>query len=432
MAKPYCCFLNRTCIRVTIEKKIGKGSYMKQISFIHAADLHLDSPMVGLKHLPLNILARLRESTFTALQRLTQAAIDHQVDFVILAGDIFDGEDRSLRAQSRFRTEMQKLAEKQIPVFVIHGNHDHLNGSWIQLDMPENIYFFDSSVAMEELLTNRGEKVHLYGFSYPERHVYEKKIDEYQKVEPADFHIGILHGNEGGGTDHDNYAPFTIKELQEKQFDYWALGHIHKRAILSEAPPIIYPGNIQGRNRKETGAKGCYLVTLNEFEQKLEFVETSDVVWEEAIVDAAEAQSLQNILRLCQIEINRYRKENIGTLLTLKIINVQIDDWREKRTLDDELLELLIDSEDEEESFVWIIHLIISESQVIDRERLKTEASFFEELFKTVDAYQDIETELSPLFHHSLGRKYLSGLSDGEQKELLQKAEKLLINYLYQ
>lgn len=432
MAKPFGCFLNRTCIRVTIEKKTGKGSYMKQISFIHAADLHLDSPMVGLKHLPATILARLRESTFTALQRLTQAAIDYQVDFVILAGDIFDGEDRSLRAQSRFRAEMQKLAEKQIPVFVIHGNHDHLNGSWIQLDMPENIHIFDSSVELKELLTNQGERVHLYGFSYPGRHVYEKKIDEYRKVEPADFHIGILHGNEGGRADHDNYAPFTIKELQEKQFDYWALGHIHKRAILSETPPIIYPGNIQGRNRKETGAKGCYLVTLNEFEQKLEYVETSDIVWEESIVDASEAQRLQDILRLCQIEINRHRKLNVGTLLTLKINNVQVDDWREKRTLDGELLELLLDGEDEEESFVWIIHLIISESLEIDRERLKTEANFYEELFNTIDAYQDVETELSPLFHHSLGRKYLSGLSAVEQKELLQKAEKLLISYLYQ
>lgn len=404
---------------------------MKQISFIHAADLHLDSPMVGLKHLPANIIARLRESTFTALQRLTKAAIEHQVDFVILAGDIFDGEDRSLRAQSRFRAEMNKLAEKQIPVFVIHGNHDHLNGSWIQLDMPSNTYFFNSAVEKKELRTRRGESVHLYGFSYPERHVYEKKIDEYYKVEPADFHIGILHGNAAGGADHDNYAPFTIKELQEKQFDYWALGHIHKRAILSETPPIIYPGNIQGRNRKETGIKGCYLVTLNEFEHKLKFVETSDVIWEEAIIEAAEAQSFQDILQLCQVEINRYRKSNIGTLLTLHINNVQLDDWREQRTLDGELLEILLDGENDEESFVWIVQLNVSERQLIEKEQLKSEANFYEELFKTVDSYPNVETEISPLFQHSLGRKYLTALSPQEQKEILEKAETLLIRYLY-
>lgn len=414
------------------EKWPRREIFMKQISFIHAADLHLDSPMIGLKHLPANILARLRDSTFTALKRLTKAAIDHQVDFVILAGDIFDGEDRSLRAQSRFRAEMNKLAEQQIPVFVIHGNHDHLNGSWIQLDMPENIYFFDSSVEMKELRTIRGDKVHLYGFSYPTRHVYEKKIDQYNKMEPADFHIGILHGNEGGRADHDNYAPFTIKELQEKEFDYWALGHIHKRAILSETPPIIYPGNIQGRNRKETGMKGCYLVTLNELEQKLEFVETSDCLWEEAVVEAGEAQSLQQILQLCQVEMNRYRKANSGTLLTLYINNVHLDDWLEKRTLDGELLELLVDDEAEEESFVWIVQLIVNERQKINRESLKTEANFYEELFKTVDSYPNIETELSPLYQHSLGRKYLTSLSTQEQREIIEKAESLLIRYLYQ
>ena len=122
---------------------------MKQISFIHAADLHLDSPMVGLKHLPANILSRVRESTFVALQKLTMAAIDQQVDFVILAGDLFDGEDRSLRAQSRFRAEMLKLFEKDIPVYVIHGNHDHLNGSWVHLDMPANVFIFTSKTEVK-------------------------------------------------------------------------------------------------------------------------------------------------------------------------------------------------------------------------------------------------------------------------------------------
>lgn len=405
---------------------------MKQISFIHAADLHLDSPMVGLKQLPAHILARLRESTFIALQKLTAAAIDRQVDFVILAGDLFDGEDRSLRAQSRFRLEMQKLAEKGIPVYVIHGNHDHLNGSWVHLDMPANVYFFNSSVEMKVLQTQKGEWVHLYGFSYPHRHVYERKIDEYHKVEGADFHIGILHGNEGGRTDHDNYAPFSIKDLQEKQFDYWALGHIHKRSIISETPPIIYPGNIQGRNKKETGIKGCYHVTLNELEVKTDFVETADIIWEEANIDFAETHRFQDVLHLCQMEMNRLRKDKIGTLLTLNLQNVRLDNQLEKRSLDSELLDLLLESEDDEESFVWIVALMVKENQQWDRERLIIEANFYEELFNTVDNFHLVEDTISTLYQHPVGRKYLTSLSDAEQKELLAKAEKLLISLLYQ
>lgn len=405
---------------------------MKQISFIHAADLHLDSPMVGLKHLPANILSRVRDSTLAALEKLTAAAIHHNVDFVILAGDLYDGEDRSLRAQSRFRTEMQKLLENDIPVYVIHGNHDHLNGTWVHLDMPENVHFFGSDVELKGLYTKNGQRVHLYGFSYRQRHILEKRIDEYQKQEPADYHIGILHGNEAGGTDHDNYAPFSIKDLYEKQFDYWALGHIHKRTILSEHPPIIYPGNLQGRNKKETGMKGCYHVTLDEFETTKTFIETSDVVWEEVSVDTSTAHSFQEIFKLCQVTIERLRKPGIGTLLTLNLKNVQLVDWQDKRSLDAELLELLMDDENDDESFVWIVELTIQDSQPLDRNQLLNEADFYGELFAAIDDYQNLEQAIAPLYEHQIGLKYLSGLAESEQKELLEKAEKLLIGLLYQ
>ncbi|MFL6558274.1 MAG: exonuclease SbcCD subunit D [Bacillus sp. (in: firmicutes)] len=405
---------------------------MKKISFIHAADLHLDSPMLGLKHLPQNIFSRVKESTFTAFKKVTTAAIEHQVDFVILAGDLFDGEDRSLRAQSRFRTEMLKLAEKEIPVYVVHGNHDHLNGSWVHLDMPSNVHVFSSEVETKVLQTKNGEIIHLYGFSYPTRHVYDRKIDDYKKKEGADFHIGILHGNESSGVEHDNYAPFSIGDLHLKDFDYWALGHIHKREILSESPPIIYPGNIQGRNKKETGVKGIYHVTLSELEINMNFLETQDIIWEEAVVDAASAESFFEVLQLCQTTINNVRKERSGALLTLFLKNLQVHDSREKRSLDGELLELLLEDEKDEKSFVWVVDLHISESQPIDKEQIKREANFYAELFETIEHYHNVENALAPLYEHQLGRKYLTHLTSAEQKELVNKAEKLLIELLYQ
>ncbi|MEH7254175.1 DNA repair exonuclease [Neobacillus niacini] len=405
---------------------------MKQISFIHAADLHLDSPMVGLKHLPANILSKVRESTFGALERLTAAAIDRNVDFVIIAGDLYDGEDRSLRAQSRFRNEMKKLLQHNIPVYVIHGNHDHLNGSWVHLEMPENVHVFGSELEMKILETKRGETIHLYGFSYLQRHVFDKRIEDYQKIDPADFHIGILHGNEGGSTDHDNYAPFSIKDLHDKQFDYWALGHIHKRTILSENPPIIYPGNTQGRNKKELGIKGCYHVMLNEIETKKEFVETSNVIWDEVSIDTAEANNFQEIFKVCQLTIERLRKAGMGTLLTLNLKNVQLDHSQEQKLIDAELLELLLDYEIDEDSFVWIVDINIQNKQLLDRKLLMNEADFYTELFATIDDFQNLETAIAPLYEHQIGRRYLEGLSEGEQKELIEKAEKLLIGLLYQ
>lgn len=404
---------------------------MKQISFIHSADLHLDSPMVGLKSLPAHIFKRVRESTFAALKKLTETAIKQQVDFVVIAGDLFDGEDRSPRAQSRFRTEMLKLAEKDIPVYVVHGNHDHLSGSWTQLEMPSNVHIFGREVETKVLQTKRGEIIHVYGFSYPQRHIFERKIDEYQKVNGADFHIGILHGNEGGSHEHDNYAPFSVKDLLDKDFDYWALGHIHKRMILSETPPIIYPGNIQGRNKKESGTKGFYHVTLTEIDNNMEFIEASDIVWEKAMIDVSSARSFDEVFRLCQSALNHFRKEKLGIFITLDLQNIQINDYQEKKNIGDELTELLQEDESDEEAFVWLVDLNIFENLDIDREKLATEAHFFAELFKTVDDYDQLDTALAPLYQHHIGRKYLSNISTSEQQELIKNAEQLLLKLLY-
>ncbi|WP_251554880.1 metallophosphoesterase family protein [Neobacillus muris] len=406
---------------------------MGNISFIHAADLHLDSPMVGLKYLPAEILARVKESTFTAFKKVTAAAIEREVDFVIIAGDLFDGEDRSLRAQSRFRAEMLKLEEKGIPVFIVHGNHDHLKGSWVHMEMPRNVHIFDTEVECKTITAKTGEIVHLYGFSYGTRHVFDRKIDDYQKVAGADFHIGILHGNERTRTDHDNYAPFSIRDLQEKEFDYWALGHIHKRAVLSESPPVVYPGNIQGRNKKETGRKGFYHVSLTNYGSEMDFIEASDIVWEEASIDVSAAVSFHEIYQLCLQAINQFRRDGIGTLLSLTLNNVHLTDELEAKSLDRDLLELLLEDEKDDQSFVWLVNLTILTGKQADRGQLKLEANFYSELFDIIDHYQvqDQDQALAPLYEHSLGRKYLTGLTEQEKRELVERAEKLLIDLLY-
>jgi DNA repair exonuclease SbcCD nuclease subunit len=402
---------------------------MKKVTFIHGADLHLDSPMVGLKHLPETIFKRVRESTFVALKKLVNYAIEKKVDFVILAGDLFDGEDRSLRAQSRLRTEMQRLGEVNIPVYIVHGNHDHLSGTWVNLDMPGNVHVFSDNVEVKSFTTKTDMTVNLYGFSYSQRHIYDRKIDDYMKQEGADFHVGILHGNEAGSREHSNYAPFYVKDLLDKQFDYWALGHIHKRTILSEHPPILYPGNTQGRNKKETGPKGFYHVTLSEFGSDLTFIKSADVIWDEAIIDADGAQSFQEVYQLCQTTISQYRQNTTGILLTLFLKNVQLQDHAERTVLEGELLETLQEEEGEEDSFVWIVDLNISENLFIDKERMKNESEFYRELFETAE-HGNPEHSLSLLYDHPLGRKYLTSLTTEEQQLLLEKAEKLLIRLL--
>ncbi|MFE8696269.1 exonuclease SbcCD subunit D [Cytobacillus sp. FJAT-53684] len=404
---------------------------MKELTFIHAADLHLDSPMIGLKDLPQRIFRKLQESTFDALSKIVDSAIYHQVDFVILAGDLYDGEDRSIRAQTRFIKEMERLAERNISVFAIHGNHDHMEGNWTHLPMPENVYIFPHELETKSFLNKRDTSVNLYGFSYPRRHVYERMIQHYGKQEGADFHIGLLHGQLEGNNDHGNYAPFTLKELLEKGFDYWALGHIHKRNQLNSQPPVIYPGNIQGRNRKETGVKGCYLVHLTDAGADLQFIEASTVIWEELTVDASNISTFHDIYMMCRGALENVRKDNKGMILTLTLENVTIPNQEFKSLVNGELLEMLQDGEKDEEAFVWVADVFAIEKMEWTREQLANESEFYQELFQTACKYGQDDQSISPLYDHPTARKYLENLSEEEQGELVEEAEKLLVNLMY-
>lgn len=404
---------------------------MKQVKFLHTADLHLDSPMVGLRHLPKAIFQRLQESTFMALKNITDAAIQNQVDFVVIAGDLYDGEDRSIRAQAVLRNEMDRLAEKGIKVYAIHGNHDHLGRESVKMAFPENVHFFADRVEKAEYRKNDGTRVHLYGFSYPERHVTERWIEKYSKIDGADFHIGLLHGHSEGVSDHGKYAPFRLSELLDKGYDYWALGHIHKKALLSEQPYAVYPGNPQGRNRKELGEKGAYIVTLKETGSEISFFDTADVIWDEVVIDGKNAASFNDIYESSLSAIEEQRLEGKGLLLDMRIEHLDsgLADVIEK-IANGELLELLQDTEKEEESFVWVHRLEYTENIAVDRGELVKQSDFYEELFSTIEDYDGLNDALSSLFQHSQARRHLSMLQESEKEQLVKDAENILLQLL--
>ncbi|KON89540.1 DNA repair exonuclease [Sporosarcina globispora] len=404
---------------------------MKRVSFIHAADLHLDSPMSGLKHLPPSIFKKLQESTFEAFTQIVDMAIFHAVEFVILAGDLFDGEDRSIRAQTRFRKEMERLTECGIAVFAVHGNHDHMDGRWAHLPMPDNVHIFSHEVEVVKHIAQNGTSVHLYGFSYPKRHVVERMIDQYNRGNGADLHIGILHGSFEGSNDHVQYAPFRINDLLEKDFDYWALGHIHKREIINTQPPVIYPGNIQGRNRKETGPKGCYLVELDSSGAKTEFLEAAPVIWENEEIDASKLKSYQDIYEVCLSLIEVKRQNRKGTILNLTLNDVGLPDHELRSITNGELLEFLQEAEADEESFVWISSFTVNEKRMWNKEKLAYESDFFCELFKTADHFAEARESALPLYAHPLARRFLGELNNDEKRRIAEEAEALLVDLLY-
>jgi DNA repair protein SbcD/Mre11 len=404
---------------------------MKQVKFLHTADLHLDSPMVGLRHLPKAIFHRLQESTFKALSNMMDEAIKQKVDFIVMAGDLYDGEDRSIRAQAFLRNEMARVAEKGIKVYAIHGNHDHLGAQSVSIDFPDNVHFFNSKVETAVYRKDDGTLVHLYGFSYPERHVLERWIEKYPSGNGADFHIGLLHGHFEGTSDHGKYAPFRLSDLIDKGYDYWALGHIHKKSFLSEQPYIVYPGNPQGRNRKELGDKGAYIVNLTESGSEVSFIETADVIWDEAVIDAKDAAGFNDIYERCLAAIEGNRRDGKGVLLDIRIerLDSELADVMDKIETG-EMLELLQEMEKGEDSFVWIHKLHFSGEVVVDRGNLIKQSDFYEELFKTIDQYDHLNEPLSPLFQHSQARRHLTVLSESEREQLVREAEHLLLQQL--
>ncbi|QHW34267.1 DNA repair exonuclease [Paenibacillus rhizovicinus] len=250
--------------------------------FIHAADLHVDSPFRGLTEVPSHVREALQASTFDAVRKLVDAAIGEEVDFVVIAGDLYDSADRSLRAQLALQKEWQRLHAHGVRLFVIHGNHDPLSGQQAALRWPDSIHFFGAERPEQmPAYTKQGElAAYITGISYGSRSVTANLAAGYIARQDGTYGIALLHGNVDGDAGHDPYAPCRLDELVGAGFQYWALGHIHQRAVLHEYPHVVYAGNTQGRHAKETGAKGCYVVDVSAaHETVLRFVPLDTVRW---------------------------------------------------------------------------------------------------------------------------------------------------------
>jgi DNA repair exonuclease SbcCD nuclease subunit len=270
---------------------------MTTYKFVHAADLHLDSPFDGKFKDAARIATALRAATFRAYEAIINLCIDEQVDALLIAGDVYDGADRSLGAQLHFRDGLQRLADAGIRAFVCHGNHDPLDGWEAKLEFPPNVVRFGKQVSSEPLRSDDPKSPMVYGISYPTRDVRDNLVSLFPAAEAGRYCIGLLHANVGANTEHEPYAPCSLDDLAGTGYDYWALGHVHTRAVLREANPVIaYPGNPQGRHINESGERGAYLVEVDEHgETAMEFRALDETRWERiyvAIEDFSDEQTL--------------------------------------------------------------------------------------------------------------------------------------------
>ena len=273
---------------------------MPKLRFVHAADLHLDSPFRGIRNeAPAHVAQTLSNATFDAYGNIIDLCLRGKVDALLVAGDIYDGADRSLRAQLRFVDGLKRLDRAGIRSFICHGNHDPMDGWEARLDLPEGCVRFGPEVEGFPLIPDDPERAMVYGVSYPTREVRNNLTPLFAaKGSGGGFNIGLLHANVGGNPDHDSYAPCSVSDLADTGFDYWALGHVHTRQTLRErGPAIVYPGNSQGRHPNEQGARGVYLVEVDEHGAvSLDFRPTDVVRWETLSLDIGSLNTEQALL----------------------------------------------------------------------------------------------------------------------------------------
>lgn len=383
-----------------------------QVTFLHAADLHLDSPFKGLTHIPDTIFSQVRESTFTALDNLVKTAIHKQVDFVLLVGDLFDNEKQSLKAQVQLRKAFETLEKNNIAVYISYGNHDYLNGNIHPMTYPDNVHIFPNEQISSFIFQKNNQKLaSIYGFSYENQAVMTNKSLEYEVLdETIPFHIATLHGSIHGDKEHDPYAPFQLSDLRQQHFDYWALGHIHKRRELSDTPPIVYPGNTQGRHRNEEGEKGCYYVTLSETSVELEFVPLQIIQFEAKTIDVSDCTSLSEVEeKILQIGRNTTTSKLVS--LSFYSNNENIINYHHEGFLK-ELIEIVNDSMLVNENWTYIYHYRL---ELEEKEKQDYGEFFIGEIIKSLDKIE-MEVEIADLYKHPQARRFLEKLSSEEIK----------------
>lgn len=289
--------------------------------FLHTADIHLDSPLLNLDRYDGAPVEAFRGATRAALENIVQLAIDQQVRFVLIAGDLYDGDCSDFNTPLHFRQQMEKLAAHEIQVFLIQGNHDAASKitKAFRLQLPANVHHFRTDRPETRRIDDLQVAVHGQGFA--QRDVDDDLSQNYPSPISGWLNIGLLHTNCGAHEGHERYAPSTLSGLTNKGYQYWALGHIHKREKLAGPQPwIVYPGNPQGRHIRESGVRSCAIVVVDETHVRTVDWHNTDVLrWATCSVDASECVDADLVVPAAVARVEQLLEDAEGRRLAVRI-----------------------------------------------------------------------------------------------------------------
>ncbi len=425
------------------------------LHFIHASDLHLDAVFPGLsKEVPACIATQLHDATFTALQRLIDLCIREKPNFILLVGDIYNEEDHSLRATLALRDACIKLHTEQIPVFIVHGNHDPFSSRFQTISWPENVTIFGTEIENKNITAKDGTLLaRIYGISHATNKEHKNLSELFQPTEDTCLHIALLHCSVDESPLTERYAPCSLKDLKNRGMDYWALGHIHKYQELSKKPLVLYPGCTQGLRISEQGKKGCVLVTAestgNTYTFHTEFHHLGPVVWHTLDIPIQDAElSLSEDILPSNDAIFDYIKNaifnsldqlftdfgpNCETIILRVTLSgkTYLDTHLRKASFIVEILENLRDIFNETHTPCWLKDILVLTTPIIDREKILERTDLLGEIFRLSNIVASTDENvtafcqkaLSPLYSNRKLTKFLNNHSIEDYKQLLLEAE---------
>ncbi len=358
---------------------------MTDFKFIHAADIHLDSPLRGIERYEGAPVEAIRNATRAALTNMVDLAIEEKVRFVLLAGDLYDGDWKDLNTGAFFIREMQRLRDIGIRVFLIAGNHDARNEMTKELRLPDNINFFSSSEPESVVIEDLDVVVH--GQSFAGRKIAGDLSSGYPHAWPGFFNIGLLHTSAMGFPEHEVYAPCSVEGLRSKGYQYWALGHVHQRRVLCEDPPILFSGNTQGRHIREAGVKSCSLVHIKKGEPQIELCPLDVLRWVHANVDATGAVTPEEVVDRLPAALSQPLEDNEGIFLAVRIHLIGATDADAALRSDPErwITELRLAASDTDRERIWIEKVLIeTQTARISSNGMET-GSFISTLNRSID-----------------------------------------------
>jgi DNA repair exonuclease SbcCD nuclease subunit len=417
---------------------------MASFKFLHTGDIHLDSPLKGLAGQEGPAAELIRTATRQAFSNLIALAIEEEVAFVVIAGDLYDGDWRDYQTGLFFVRQMGRLANAGIRTYLIWGNHDAESQITKRLNLPDHVKVLSSRKPQTVKLD--GLPVAIHGQSFKQRDIAENLVPAYPAPVAGYFNIGVLHTGLGGMGGHANYAPCTMDDLVNKGYDYWALAHVHQGRVLHERPHVVFCGNLQGRHIRETGPKGACLVSVkNGAVDDVTTLQCSVVRWARLNVVADKANHFNDLVDAIRGAI-AVAADDAGQLLACRIeivgrtkLHTELLGAIEQLTAEARAAALGLG-----EAAAWIERVAVNTEPLLDTSSVGVRADAFGDLQKIVEeaasdrqlialiesAVGDLVRKLPHELRADLEPSALMDASNGDYKSLIKRAGRELVAQL--